>query len=122
MNVTYGQNGFGLEIGLAISKLALFDINYFKNKDAFPVGMTCQFNDKNGKKVSQQLSNYGRTFGGAGVYFYTVDFGFTRMLVGKFSLTGKLLVGGRNPYINYIVNRFIDGSYYKVDKNESLLE
>lgn len=120
LNFTYGQTGFGFDIGFATSKSALFDIKYFKNKNAFSLGLTYQFNDTKGKKVTEQLSNYGRTVDGTGNYFYTVDFGYTRILTDKFSLTGELSVGGRNLYTNYIDNRFTDGGYYMVDKSESL--
>ena len=120
LNFTYGQTGFGFDLGLATSKSALFDIKYFKNKNAFSLGLTYQFNDAKGEKVTKQLSNYGRTVDRTGSYIYTVDFGYTRTLTDKISLTGELSVGGRNHYTNYIDSRFTDGGYYMIDKSESL--
>ncbi|SFS83499.1 hypothetical protein [Sphingobacterium wenxiniae] len=116
----YSQSGFGVDIGGASSKSYLLNLKYFKNKNHFSIGVTRELNDTNGKKVSHQLTNYGREVIGNGEYFSTVDFSFGRFFTKKLSISTEVSLGKTNHYTNYRDNRFNNGGYYMVNSTSSL--
>lgn len=74
-----------------------------------------------GEAVSDPKPNYGQTEDGKGTYFYTVDFGYGRIIKEKFLLEGELSIGLERHYTNYIDNRFNDGGYHLINKDETIL-
>ncbi len=114
------QKGFGLGFGFSTKGSINGDIKYYLKKNAFSIGGTYEINGALGKGVTERLSNYGTTEVGSGEYFYTVDFGYTR-LIKRIEFTGEASVGSVIEYTNYEDNRFTEGGYHLVNSTRSIV-
>lgn len=113
-------NTIGFDLGFSSNKALLLNVSYYSGKNGFSIGMSREMVFPKGKYVDEQLSNYGRTIDSNGTYFYAFDFGYSRIIIKRLTLSGELSFGSKVFYTSYIDNRFNGGGYYLIDKKESL--
>lgn len=104
----------GLGLGFSSASAFIFDVLYKKERNIYSLGSSFKFSDAKGKLVKQQLPNYGRSIVGRGEYFWTIDFGYSRLFTEKFGLEGQLSIGSEAEYVNYADARFTDGGYHMI--------
>ena len=108
----------GMSINWAWSDAIGFDF-IFGAIDRFHIGGTFQFSDAKGKEVDAILPNYGRTFLGEGEYYWTFDFGYSR-IIRNLTLKGELNIGGTKRYRNYRDSRFTGDGYHTVSQGKQM--
>ncbi|MFI5186550.1 MAG: hypothetical protein ACHQF0_07500 [Chitinophagales bacterium] len=114
---SYGQKGFGFDVGIASSKAPMLDVKYFFNKNAASIGVSYQiFNDALGKKNDLIPGTYAI---GDGNYFFSVDIGYTRIVSKNFSVSGEVSIGQKSYYQNLSDNDFSAGGYHRITSKTS---
>lgn len=115
----YSQS-LGMSIGGSTEKVVFGDVFYKKAQHYFHVGLSYQISDAKGEEKSERKSNYGLSTSGSGDKFYTVDLGYGYQVIDTLELFVELSVGQKKYYTNYIDNRFKDGGYHMIDKDEMI--
>jgi hypothetical protein len=113
----YSQN-WGVSFGGSTEKVLFGDMFYKKESHYFHIGLGYQVSDAKGEEKSERKSNYGLSTSGSGDKFYTVDFGYGYQIIDTLEIFVELSVGQKKYYTNYIDNRFKDGGYHMIDKDE----
>ena len=112
------QRGFGFDVGISTSKAPLVAVKYYFDKNAVFAGATYQvFNDALGPRHDELLPN--STGIDDGDYFYSIDFGYTRVLSDKFSIAGELSFGKRMYFWNFSKDDLTKGGYHWIHKTKS---
>lgn len=115
---SFGQKGFGFDVGFSTSKAPMMDVKYFVNKNAGSIGFSYQvFNDALGKKEPGVIP--GTNAIGDGDYFYSVDIGYTRVLNEKFCISGEISIGQKIFYQNLSDITFAQGGYHRTVSKKS---
>jgi len=118
--VTTAQN-IGAYLGFATSNSIVADGHYVLDRNSYHVGLTYQFSSAVGKLVTTQLSNYGRTVSGEGNSVFTIDLGYSRLILPNFFVLGQFSIGGKSYFTNYVDNRFSGGGYHMNTKTDLVL-
>jgi hypothetical protein len=109
---SFGQQGFGFGVGFSTSKAPFVNGKYFFGNNAVFVGVSYQvFNDAVGKKEDDILP--GSEAYGDGHYFFSGDFGYTRILNDKFSLSGEISIAQRTHFQNLFLTNALDQTYHR---------
>lgn len=116
---SYSQN-WGLSLGGSTEKVVFGDVFYRKGVHFFHTGIGYQITDAKGEEKSERKSNYGLSTSGSRVKFYTLDLGYGYQIIDTLELFVELSVGQRKYYTNYIDNRFKDGGYHMIDRDEMI--
>ncbi len=74
-----------------------------------------------GKKVPEQLWNYGKTKTNSGSYFTTYDIGIQKILLERFMVLFGVSIGTKEYFERYQDRRFRGGHYYLITNKESLI-
>lgn len=110
--------------------IAGFDVAYTSNRvirgaliakvgvNFFRLGFSGQDGGQKGKRVGEQLANYGRTITGSGQFLSSVDIGYGRAVVRNLIVEAEVSLGWRTYYTNYVDGRFNGGGYYLVNQTE----
>lgn len=116
---SYSQN-WGLSLGGSTEKVVFGDVFYREDVHFFHAGIGYQISDAKGEEKSERKSNYGLSTSGSGVKFYTLDLGYGYQIADTLELFVELSVGQRKYYTNYVDNRFKDGGYHMIDRDEMI--
>lgn len=116
--ISYGQRGFGFDLGFSSTKAPMLDVKYFIDKNAASIGVTYQFyNNALGSK--EDAIAPGTYAIGDGDYFYSIDIGYTRILSEHFSGSAEVSFATRRYYQNLSDNSFSEGGYHIIYKTKS---
>ncbi|MCF8243023.1 MAG: hypothetical protein K9J16_16725 [Melioribacteraceae bacterium] len=116
---TFSQN-WGMSLGASIESTVFGDFFYNKGDHYFHFGGTYQITDAKGEEKSERKSNYGLTTDGSGDKFYTIDIGYGYEIIDTLVVFIELSIGQKKYYTNYIDNRFDEGGYHLIDKEETI--
>ena len=106
---------FGVSLGYGTSSSILGDLFYGTETNRFHLGLTYQIRSARGKRVTDQLPNYGQTIEGTGSYYLGAELGFGHVFKNHLTLTAELTLASKTDYTNYIDGRFTDGGYHMID-------
>lgn len=118
-STVFPQN-WGMSLGASTEATVYGDIFYNKYNHYFHFGVTYQFSDAKGEEKYVRESNYGLTTSGTGDKFYTFEIGYGYEIIDTFIVFVELSFGERKYFTNYVDNRFKDGGYHLITKNESI--
>jgi len=116
MNVK-GQSGFGIDVGMSTSKAPMIAAKYYFEKNAVSLGGSYTlFNNALGEKKTLIP---GDTAIGDGKIFYTLDFGYTRVISEKFSIAAEISIGQEKHYQNIRDDSAPEGAYHRITDKKS---
>ena len=113
--IAKSQKGFGLDVGIGTSKAPMIAVKYFFDKNAVSIGGSYQiFNDALGKKTEGMVPG---TIGiDDGDFFYSLDFGYTRVITEKFFISADVSIGKRKFFYNFSDDNLSAGGYHYFHK------
>jgi len=116
---SYGQRGFGFDVGFTTSKAPMVALKYFLDKNAASIGVSYQiFNDALGSKEDVYTPGTVTAIGD-GDYFYSIDVGYTRVLSDNFALSAEVSFVKREYYQNLSDYSFSEGGYHIIYKTKN---
>lgn len=115
----HSQN-WGVSIGGSTEKVVFGDMFYKKTQHYFHAGVSYQLSDAKGEEKSERKLNYGLSTSGSGDEFYTVDLGYGYQIIDTLELFVEFSLGQKKYFTNYIDNRFKDGGYHMIDRDEMI--
>lgn len=93
---------------------------FYGRKSRLHLSFCLQDNGQAGKKIDEQLSNYGTAIRGDGKYFESLDVGYSHIIRRVFTVYVEASLGKENTYTNYFDDRFKGGGYYLVTMKEHI--
>ncbi len=109
-----------MSFGASTDATVFGDVLYNKNNHFFHLGGTYQITDAKGEEKTDRKSNYGLTISGSGDKFYTFDIGYGYEIIDTIVVFVEVSFGQKKYYTNYNDNRFKDGGYHLIDKEETI--